>query len=124
MIEKWRQSRGSRGFFGALLTDMSKAFDCLPHDLLIDNPHTYGLDLPSLKLLHSYLTKRRRRLKINNTYSSWTDILLGVPQDSILGTLLFNIFLCDLFLFYQTFSIANYADGILFKPLINILKLY
>ena len=92
MIEKWRQSLGSRGFFGALLTDLSKAFDYLPHDLLIDNPHTYGLDLLSLKLLHSYLTKRRQRLKINKTYSSWTDILLGVPQDSILGTLLFNIF--------------------------------
>ena len=65
--------------------------------------------MPSLKLLHTYLTKRRQRVKINNTYSSWSEILFGVPQGSILGRLLFNIFLCDLFLFVPDIGIANYA---------------
>ena len=59
MIEKRRESLKSGGNFGALLTDPSKAFDCLPHDLLIAKLHAYGLDMPSLKLLHTYLTKRR-----------------------------------------------------------------
>ena len=110
MIEEWRESLNSDGNFGALLTDLSKAFDCLPHDLLIAKLHAYGLDMASLKFLHSYSTKRRQRVKINNTYSSWSEILFGVPQGSIPGPLLFNIFLCDLFLFVSDIGIANYAD--------------
>ena len=66
--------------------------------------------MSSLKLLHSYLTKRRQRVKINNTYLSWSEILFGVPQGSILGPILLNIFLCDLFLFAPDTDIANYAD--------------
>ena len=109
-IEKWRESLYSGGNFGALLTDLLKAFDCLPHDLLIAKLHAYRLDMPSLKLIHSYLTKRRQRVKINNTYSSWSAIHFGVSQGSILGPLLFNIFLCDLFLFVPNIGIANCAD--------------
>ena len=70
MIEKWRESLDSGGNFGALLTDRSKAFECLPHVLLIAKLHAYRLDMASLKFLHYYLTKRRQRVKINNTYSS------------------------------------------------------
>ena len=109
MIEKWRELLDSGGNFGTLLTDLSKAFHCLPHDLLIAKFHAHGLDITSLKLLHSSLTKRRQRVKINNTYSSWSEILFGVTEGSILGPLLF-IFLCDLFLFVPDIGIANYAD--------------
>ena len=92
MIEKWRDSFDSGGNFGALLTDLSKAFDCLSYNSLLAKLHAYGLGIPSLKLLHSYLIKRRQRVKINNTDNSWSEILVGVPQGFILGPLLFNIF--------------------------------
>ena len=71
MIEKWRKSLDKGGAFGALLTDLPKAFGCLLCDLLITKLHAYGVDIHSLKLLHSHLTKRRQRLKLDVTYSSW-----------------------------------------------------
>ena len=107
MIEKLRKSIESRRASAAFLTDLSKAFDCLPHDLLIAKLHASGIKKSSLKLLFSYLKKRKQRVRLNNTYS---DILFGVPQGSTLGPLLFNIFLCDLFWFLDNIPVVNYAD--------------
>ena len=90
--------------------NLSKAFDCLPHDFLIAKLHAYGIKEGSLNLLFSYFKNRKQSVRLNNTYSEWIDILFGVPQGSILGPLLFNIFLCDLFLFLHDISVANYAD--------------
>ena len=107
MIEKWRKSLDEGGAFGTLLTDLFKAFDCLPHELLIAKLHAYRVDIPSLKLLHSYLTKRKQRVKLNGTFSSWSEIIFGVPQGSILGPLPFDIFPCDLFQFFPDLDIIN-----------------
>ena len=60
--------------------------------------------------MYSYLTNRKQRVKINDTYSSWSEILFGVPHSSILGPLLFNIFICDLFLFIPYFDVTTYSD--------------
>ena len=111
MIEKWRKCINAGGAFGALLTDLSKAFERLPHELLITKLHAYGVDIPSLKLLHPYLTKQNQRVKLNGTYSSCSEILFRVLQGSIFEPLLFNIILCNLFQFFPDVDIANYTDG-------------
>ena len=78
--------------------------------MLIAKPNAYGVDISALRLIFDYLTNRKQRTKIGNDYSSWTEILYGVPQGSILGPLLFNIFICDLFLITDDFEMANYVD--------------
>ena len=107
------RSRGSvdQGHvFGALLTDLSKAFDCLPHNLLIAKLNAYGFDNNAVRFVYDYLISRKQRTKISDTHSSWQEILSEVPQGSILGPLLFNIDTCDLFLTIMDCHIANYAD--------------
>ena len=110
MIRKRRTSLDHNGTCAALLTDLYKAFNCLPYDLLIAKLHAYGCELPSLKLLNSYLGKRHQRFKINIFYSSWAKILFEVPQGSILGPILCNFFLCNLVLFIKNKDVFNYAD--------------
>ena len=110
MLEKWRVSLDNGGCSGVLLTDLSKAFDCLAHDLLIAKMAAYGFDQNATKLIHSYLTNRRQRVRINSNYSTWSEIITGVPQGSILGPLVFNVYLSDFFLFIEESDVANYAD--------------
>ena len=72
--------------------------------------HAYGFSLGALRLIYSYLTKRKQRAKVNGDYSSWEEILFGVPHGYILGPLLVNTFLGDLFLIMKETSFASYAD--------------
>ena len=109
MVEKWRKSLDKGGKCGVLLTDLSKAFDCLVHDLFIAKLHAYGFDYLALKLIYSYLTDRFQRIKVNACYSEWTRIDIGVPQGSVLGGEFYNYNSNDLFLF-MLLDIANYAD--------------
>ena len=96
--------------FEALLTGLSKAFDCIPHDIVIAKLEAYGFHIDALKLIHDYLLNRKQRVKVNYAYSSWKDIFYGVSLGSILGPLLFKIHLCDLFHFLEDLDTASYAD--------------
>ena len=70
----------------------------------------YGFDYEFLTLIQSYLSNRQQRIKVNNTYSTYSNIILGVTQGSILGPLLFNIYICDMFYDITDCDIASFAD--------------
>ena len=110
MLENWKTSLDCKKQVGAVLTDLSKAFDCLNYDLLIAKFEAYGFNTKALVFIQDYLSNRSQRTKINSEYSSYRDIKYGVPQGSILGPLLFNIFLNDIFFFVNDSKITNYAD--------------
>ena len=110
MVVNCKKALDQGKVYGVLLTDLSKAFDCLPNDLIVAKLHAYGFSNKSSKLRNIYLTERKQRVKINDQFSSWMDILFGIPQGSVLGPLLFNIGLCDMFHFCKDVDFASYAD--------------
>ena len=94
------------------MMDLSKAFDTINHDLLLARLHAYGFDMKSLLLIKNYLSHRWHRTRINTSFSSWEDLLHGVPHGSVLGLLLFNIYFNDLFYVLEETDASNYADDI------------
>ena len=109
-IEDCKASLDNKKLVGTLLMDLSKAFDCISHDLLIAKLHAHGLTTEALTFLYSYLKRRQQGVKINDAESIFKILLSGVPQGSILGPILFNVFINDLFLFINKTKLANFAD--------------
>ena len=98
MIETIRETRDNHRVFAAVMTDLSKAFHCIFHELLVVKLHAYGFDESSLKVIISYLKNRTQTTKVGSSFSELLNIIYGVPQGSILGPLLFIIYICDLFI--------------------------
>ena len=110
LIEEWKKSLDHKNIIGAALMELSKAFDCISHDLLIAKLQAYGLSMDAITFIYSYMKRRKQGVKINDTESLFKILLSGVPQASILGPILFNIFINDLLFFINEAKLANFAD--------------
>ena len=107
LLQKWQKELDSSGIVGTILMDLSKTYDCLPHDFIIVKLEAYGLDTNSLRFIFDYLSSRKQRTKIGSAYSNWSKVLRGIVQGSILGPLLFNIFIDNIFFFIEKSEICN-----------------
>ena len=109
-MKKWKNAVNKGKILGALLTDLSKTFDCLNHELLIAKLNGHSFTLHALKLIHNFISNRKQRVRVNDSYGFWQDILFGLYQSSILGPFL-NMFLAYLFFTLNNRKIASYADS-------------
>ena len=110
ILQTYQKEFDSERFIGTVLMDLSKVYDCLRHDFSIAKLEAYGLGNGSLNFLLDYLTFRKQRTKVGSAYSKWSEIRHGIPQGLILGLILFNIFINDIFMIIEQSAICNFAD--------------
>ena len=110
-MKSGKKNLDTKNAIAAILMDLSKGFDTINHSLILDKLEAYGFSMASLKLLPSYLCNRFQRTSVNASVSDWKEIKTRIPQGSILGPLLLNIFLNDIFYFINNDNLCNYADN-------------
>ena len=109
-MKSGKKNLDTKNAIAAILMDLSKGFGTINHSLILDKLEAYGFSMASLKLLPSYLCNRFQRTSVNASVSDWKEIKTRIPQGSILGPLLLNIFLNNIFYFINNDNLCNYAD--------------
>ena len=114
-LKDWRNKSDNNNVAGAVLTDLSKAFDCIPHggwwlNPLVAKLDAYGFNRDTVAYIYSYLKNRKQFVRINGTQSYFEDIISGVTQGLILGPVLYNLFFNDFFYFILLATAHNFAD--------------
>ena len=110
MQEKWKKGLSKEEDMSAMFIDPPKAFDTINHGLLLSKLIAYGFSKQALSFRCSYLKNRKRRVQINNKFSSLKEVIAGLPQGSIDEPLIFNLFINDIVLFICFSTLSNYAD--------------
>ena len=110
LTESWRKDIFKNNKIGALLMDLSKAFDCVPHELLISKFKAYGVQDQSIKIIKSYFSDREQRVRIGKVHSSWKTTIKGVSQGLVFCTIVFNVYINYIFYFIKRARLTNYAD--------------
>ena len=111
LVENWKKELDNKKCVGVILMDLSKAFDCIPQKLLIAKVDAYGFNENALTFFFSYLKRRKQSIQINNTYSIFQLLLSGALRGSILGPILFNLFINYLFMYIKNSDLHNFADN-------------
>ena len=110
LLEEWIQHLDNNKVVGDVFMDLSKAFDCVPHDWLIANLVAYSVDENQLMGIYSYLSNRKQCVRLNNVHNRFQNVITGVTQASIVAPTLFNSFFNDFFYFNDKASVHNFAD--------------
>ena len=110
LLEELREHLDNNKTVGGILMDLSKAFDCIPHDLLLAKLAAYGIDDNLILYIHSYLLNRKQCVCINNILSEFNKVISVVPQGYIVGPILFNCFFNDFNYFINNANVHNFTD--------------
>ena len=111
-IDDWRNALDKIECVGAVFVDLSKAFDTIDHGLLLQKMLCYGVKCKEYQWFSNYLKGRKQRVALDGTMSQWVEVVRGVPQGSVLGPLLFLVFVNDLPGMTSKCNINIYADDV------------